>query len=88
MVTKLSLQRTTTHRTLPLRLWQWLVVGAVVIVDVLLGAALIFFQPGTRTFTETGIVPPAPTMAPAPALPPGTDAYYYWGQHRPLDQQP
>jgi hypothetical protein len=61
---------------LPLRPWQWFVVGAVVIVDVLLGAALIFFQPGTRTFRETELVSPIPTMAPALALPPGTDVDY------------
>jgi hypothetical protein len=61
---------------LPLRPWQRFVVGTVVIVDVLLSAALIFFQLGTRAFRETELVSPVRTMAPALALPPGTDVDY------------
>jgi hypothetical protein len=88
MGTKLSLQRTTTRRTLPLRIWQRLAVGTALVVATTISAALIYFQPGTRTFTVPRTERPVAVTATAPALPPGTDMYYYWGQWKPLDQQP
>jgi hypothetical protein len=84
----LSLQPTTTRQTLPLRTWQRLAVGTALVVATTISAALIYFQPGTRTFTARGTERPVAVTATAPALPPGTDMYYYWGQYRPLDQQP
>jgi len=83
-----SMLRLRAHAFQRLHTWQRLVVCAALIVDVLIGAALIYFQPGTRTFTQTDMTSRVATTAPVPALPPGTDIYYYWGQHRPLDQQP
>ena len=88
MGTKLYLQRTTTRRTLPLRTWQRLAVGTALVVATTISAALIYFQPGTRTFSVRGTERPVAVTATAPALPPGTDMYYSWGQYRPLDQQP
>jgi hypothetical protein len=65
---------------------QRLLTLATLIVALLLSGALLYFQPGSHTF------PPAQTTAPAPgakpALPPGFDTYYYWGQHQPISQQP
>jgi hypothetical protein len=72
----------------PLRTWQRLVVGGVLFVVVALSTALIYFQPGTRTFIHENTASPTPMAETAPALPPGTDSYYYWGQWKPLDQQP
>jgi hypothetical protein len=84
----LSLQRTRMRQTLPLRTWQRLAVGTALVVATTISAALIYFQPGTRTFTVRGTERPVAVTATAPALPLGTDMYYYWGQYRPLDQQP
>jgi hypothetical protein len=78
MGTKLSLQRTTTRRTLPLRTWQRLAVGTALVVATTICAALIYFQPGTRTFTVWGTMRPVAVTAPVPAQPPDTDLYYYW----------
>jgi len=71
-----------------LRTWQRLVVGGILLADLLLGAALAYVQPGAHIVARTGTALGAPTMKPMPALPPGTDMYYYWGQWKPLDQQP
>jgi hypothetical protein len=88
MVTKLSLSGTTTRRPPPLHTWQLLLVGAALVIATAISAALIYFQPGTRTFTAPGTTRPVPVTETAPALPPGTDMYYSWGQWKPLDQQP
>ena len=72
----------------PLRLWQRLIVGGVLFVALALSIALIYFQPGTRTLIYRDTARPTPLAETAPALPPGTDSYYYWGQWKPLDQQP
>jgi hypothetical protein len=72
----------------PLRTWQRLTVGGVLLVAIALSIALIYFQPGTRTLVFHGTPRSTPIAATAPALPPGTDSYYYWGQWKPLDQQP
>jgi hypothetical protein len=88
MVTKLSLPGTTTRRPPPLHTWQRLLVGAALVMATAISAALIYFQPGTRTFTVLGSESRVPVTETAPALPPGTDMYYSWGQWKPLDQQP
>ncbi|HET9223649.1 MAG TPA: hypothetical protein VFO07_14145 [Roseiflexaceae bacterium] len=72
----------------PLGLWQRLTVAAVLLVALALSVALIYFQPGTRTLVYRDTARPTPFVEAAPALPPGTDMYYYWGQWTPLDQQP
>ena len=67
-------------------MWQRLLTLATLIVALLLSGALLYFQPGSHTFT-----PPQTTFAAPgaqPALPPGFDTYYYWGQHQPISQQP
>ena len=76
------------RRARPLAVWQRLLVAGALIVALLISAALIYFQPGTRSFTLAESEQATPATQVAPALPPGTDIYYYWGQHRPLDQQP
>jgi hypothetical protein len=65
----------------------------VLVVAVLLGvlviaAGLLYVAPPAPT-------PPTPvptardrTVTPGPRYPPGTDEDYYWGQNKPLDQQP
>ena len=90
MVAKLHLQRNRPHRrrTPPLSTWQRLLVGGVLIVAIVLSAALIYFQPGTRTLIYQEATPSTLMAETAPALPPGTDSYYFWGQWKPLDQQP
>jgi hypothetical protein len=72
----------------PLRLWQRLTVGGVLLVAMALSMALIYFQPGTRTLIDRDLEGSPPVAETAPALPPGTDSYYFWGQWKPLDQQP
>jgi len=67
---------------------QRLLTAIVLIVALLLSAALIYFQPGTRSFTLTESTSGAQQTQVAPALPPGVDTYYYWNQHQPLSQQP
>jgi hypothetical protein len=44
--------------------------------------------PGTRTLVYQETAPSTPLAETAPELPPGTDLYYYWGQSKPLSQQP
>ena len=68
-----------------LALWQRLAVAGALLVALTISAALVIFQPGERSLAPSDA---APQTTAAPALPPGTDTYYYWGQHRPLDQQP
>ena len=65
---------------------QRLLVLATLLVAALLSGALLYFQPGSHTFVSSQ----TPFAAPAaePALPPGFDTYFYWGQHQPLSQQP
>jgi hypothetical protein len=88
MRTKLSFPGTPTRRPPPLHTWQLLLVGAALLITTAISAALIAFQPGTRTFTAPGRTRPVWVTETAPALPPGTDMYYSWGQWKPLDQQP
>jgi hypothetical protein len=90
MLAKLHLHHNPSSRRKkpPLRMWQRLMVGGTLIVAIGLSTALIYFQPGTRTLIDRDAARPAPMVETAPALPPGTDSYYYWGQWKPLDQQP
>jgi hypothetical protein len=81
-------ERPRRHIKPPLRAWQRLVVGGVLFVATALSIALIYFQPGTRTLIDLDTTPSAAPSQTAPALPPGTDSYYFWGQWKPLDQQP
>jgi hypothetical protein len=76
------------RRKMPLRMWQRLTVGGVLLVAMALSLALIYFQPGTRTLIDRDLEGSTPIAETAPALPPGTDSYYFWGQWKPLDQQP
>ena len=71
-----------------LRDWRNLVVAAALLATIIVSAALIYFQPGTRTFARADAAPLDLVAETAAPLPPGTEVYYYWGQHRPLDQQP
>ena len=73
------------RRGQPLAAWQRVLVAGALFVALLISGALIYFQPGSRSLAYPE--PAISTAQPAP-LPPGTDLYYYWGQHRPLDQQP
>jgi hypothetical protein len=90
MIAKLRLHYDPPHRRKmpPLRTWQRLIVGGVLIVAMALSTALIYFQPGTRTLVYQDTTRLTPMAETAQALPPGTDSYYYWGQWKPLDQQP
>jgi hypothetical protein len=90
MVGRLQPQRTAPHprRMPPLSLWQRVMVAGALLVAMALSMALIYFQPGTRTLIYEETPRPSPMAETAPALPPGTDSYYYWGQWKPLSQQP
>jgi hypothetical protein len=90
MIAKLYLQHDPPHRRQmpPLRTWQRLMVVGALIVAMALSTALIYFQPGTRTLIYQGTTRPTPMTEAAPALPPGTDSYSFWGQWKPLSQQP
>jgi hypothetical protein len=72
----------------PLSPWQRLMVAGALLVAMALSTALIYFQPGTRTLIYQETTHLRPMAETAPASPPGTDSYYYWGQWKPLDQQP
>jgi hypothetical protein len=76
------------RRAPALAAWQRLLAAGALAVALLISAALIYFQPGTRSFTLAEAERAAPATQAAPAQPPGIETYYYWGQHRPLDQQP
>ena len=65
--------------------WQRLLAAATLMVALLLSAALLYWQPGSSTFSPA---PPSSVADSQPALPPGFDTYYYWGQHQPISQQP
>ena len=89
MIAKLHLHHPSQRRKMPpLRTWQRLMVAGALIVAIALSAALIYFQPGTRTLIYRDTARPMPVAETARALPPGTDSYYFWGQWKPLDQQP
>jgi hypothetical protein len=90
MIAKLHLHHHPPYRRKkpPLRTWQRLMVGGALIVAMALSMALIYFQPGTRTLIYRDTMRSTLMTETAPALPPGTDSYYYWGQWKPLDQQP
>src|SRR5262245_31323737 len=75
------------HRRMPpLSLRQRLMVGGALLAAMALSTALVYFQPGTRTLIYEGMLQATPVAGTAPALPPGTDSYYFWGQSKPLDQ--
>jgi hypothetical protein len=90
MIAKLHLHHNPPERRKkpPLQTWQRMMVGGVLFVAIALSTALIYFQPGTRTLIYRDTTRPTPMAETVPALPPGTDFYYYWGQWKPLDQQP
>jgi hypothetical protein len=90
MITKLHLHHMAPRRPRrpPLSFWQRLIVAGALLVATALGAALIYFQPGTRTLIYRDTRGPTPLAETAPAMPPGSDSYYFWGQWKPLDQQP
>ena len=67
-------------------LWQRVLTAATLIVALLLGAALLYFRPGSHPVVDPHTSIAAPVAK--PALPPGLDTFYYWGQHQPLSQQP
>jgi hypothetical protein len=76
------------RRRQALHTWQRLILAGTLAVAIALSAALIYFQPGTHTLLYREPAPATPLPGTAPALPPGTDTYYYWGQSKPLSQQP
>ena len=90
MVGRLHIQhKAPRRRHLPqLDTWQRLAVGGALILAIAISAALIYFQPGTRTLIYRDMTRSTPMAETAPALAPGTDSYYFWGQWKPLDQQP
>jgi hypothetical protein len=90
MISKIQLRPTPppNHWMQAAPLWQRLLVIGTVVVALLISGALIYFQPGSHTFASPKAPLAAPAIQSAPALPPGTDTYYYWGQHRPMAQQP
>jgi hypothetical protein len=88
MIGNVHLRPLQRRRARPLDRWQRLLVTGALLFALTISAALVIFRPGERSFTQTGPAPAAPAGDVAPALPPGTDTYYYWGQHRPLSQQP
>lgn len=65
-----------------LHLWQRIVVVAVVLGALAIGAGLIYYGPRLRSAA------PATTTTAPPAGSPGADPWNYWGQNKPLDQQP
>jgi len=74
------------RRAQSLAAWQRVLVAGALIVALLISGALIYFQPGSHTFSPSQATFSAPGAK--PALPPGFDTYYYWGQHQPISQQP
>ena len=68
--------------------WQRVLVVAVLLGALVIAAGLIYFEPGTTATPTTVPTAPGGTATPGPRYPPGTDEYYYWGQNKPLDQQP
>jgi hypothetical protein len=72
----------------PLRVWQRLITGTVLLMVVIISVALLVLQPGTRTFSAADTAIPATTDTPVPVLPPGAEVYSFGGQWKPLDQQP
>ncbi|HEU5097978.1 MAG TPA: hypothetical protein VFU22_02965 [Roseiflexaceae bacterium] len=71
-----------------LRLWQRVVVVAAVLAALVIGAELIAYGPRLEAARPTARATPAgaPTSRAMPPL--GTDPWFYWGQNRPLHQQP
>jgi hypothetical protein len=69
-------------------LLQRILVIGILTVALLISGALIYFQPGSHTFARLEAPLAAPASQAAPVLPPGAETYYYWGQHRPMAQQP
>jgi len=71
----------------PLDRWQRIAITIVLFFALSISIALIIFQPGTRTFTQTTPAAPANIGTEAPFYPPGTRYYYRRSQWIPLDQQ-
>ena len=71
-----------------LQSWQRVLVVAVLLGALVIAAGLIYFEPGTTAVPTTVPTAPGGTSTPGPRYPPGIDENYYWGQNKPLDQQP
>jgi hypothetical protein len=71
-----------------LRLWQRAVVVAVLLGTLIVSAGLIYYGPRLQTAAPAGGATSTTTTTPESSTVPGTDPWYSWGQHQPLDQQP
>lgn len=68
--------------------WQRVLVVGVLLGVLVIAAGLIYLEPGA-TATPTPVpIAPGGTVTAGPRYPPGIDEDYYWGQNKPLDQQP
>jgi hypothetical protein len=71
-----------------LHLWQRVIVVGVLLGVLVIAAGLIYFAPAAPTAPTPAPTAPGGMATPGPRYPPGTDEDYYWGQNKPLDQQP
>jgi len=71
-----------------LQSWQRVLVVAVLLGALVIAAGLIYFEPGATAAPTTAPTAPGKAATAVPRYPPGIDEDYYWGQNKPLDQQP
>ncbi|MBK9715034.1 MAG: hypothetical protein IPO81_27675 [Kouleothrix sp.] len=82
-----SNRRRRSHWWRALSSWQRMAVAVVVLGALVIGAALIYFEPGTRTLRSSGAPGASITATAVPFYPPGMRYYYRRSQWQPLDQQ-
>jgi hypothetical protein len=68
--------------------WQRVLVVGVLLGVLVIAAGLIYFEPGATAAPTPVPIAPGGTVTAGPRYPPGIDEDYYWGQNKPLDQQP
>jgi hypothetical protein len=71
-----------------LRLWQRVIVVCLLLGALVIAAGLIYFEPGAAGALGSAPTTTSATTTPGPVYPPGTDEYWYWSQHQPLNLQP
>jgi hypothetical protein len=71
-----------------LHVWQRVLVVAVLLGVLVMAAGLIYFEPGANSAPTAVPTAPGTAATAVPRYPPGIDEYEYWGQNKPLDQQP
>ncbi len=71
-----------------LHMWQRVIVVGVLLGTLVIAAGLIYFGPAAAGVPTPAPTAPGGTVTAVPRYLPGTDEYEYWGQSKPLDQQP